>query len=58
MLLCYFLNLQKHHMLYFGHMSSGSALLLCRCSVVVLMVSSGRFHLPPALPKHSLEEEK
>ena len=48
MLLCYFLNLQKQHMLYFGQMSSGAALLLCRCSVVVLMVSSGKFHPPPA----------
>lgn len=58
MLLCYFLNLRKHHMLCFGHMSSGTALLLCRCSVIVLMVSSGKFLLPPTLPKHSLEEEK
>lgn len=58
MKLCYFLNLQKQHTLYFGQTSSGTAPLLCRCSVIVLMASSGKFHPPPALPKGSSEEEK
>jgi len=58
MLLSYFLNLQKQHTLYFGQMTSRTALLLCRCSVIVLTVSSGKFHLSPALPKDSSEKEK